>query len=779
MESYYEEESVVYEEETVASGSSHYDAVSKESYKDRGAHKRRSSTDYSLEPEGLPEETVEEASSKCPDESSTNKSSVGSFADASFGTGTTPEPLASNMNRNLSEPIEKSPGSLQVHGEDRKVSESTSISSKESTGVKKMERASHRSKGRLPEPAEETRPKDVPDNKKEEANEAASDKQHPSDRMGNFVVEEPKLVSRQERQSDQFPPQSNTDSLGGFGQSETKIEPVVRIQRCKSLAILGTMSDAGKSIMTAGLCRVLANHGIRVAPFKGQNMSNNATPALLPDKDRKRRLYKSFQTAVGGAFPSPLENRRETGYGEIGTAQSLQAEACRLVPRVEMNPVLLKSGGQNEKGEFLCSVFVLGQQVARETYGDLGKRTTDLRTMVLESHEALAEATDCEVILMEGAGSCTELNLMERDIVNLPLVRALGCPWLLVANIDCGGVFAQIVGTQMCVSKRDWSLCVGIIVNKLRGEAKYFEPGPKMIEDMVGKPVFVVPFLQDLHLPEEDGVGIERRLAWESSGHHPEDSENVVDAKPVVVVVAYPNIAISDEICPLEADPRFRVQWRRRRLPRPYPHTTSVVLPGSRLTRQDLKWLHDSGWSAFLRRHVAAGGSILGLCGGYQMLGWSVDDPHAIEGLAGSRQGLGLLPIRTTIALPELKVVSPRFGRLYPKGPRVQGYELHCGKSQVVMNLGDSLRDQVCPLIVFDDGKAEGMCARRVRGTYVHGILWSPEVRVACLVPDIKQFPKLKDSSVHDRLDRLAEHLESCGLDFDTLHGMISSHRNQ
>jgi adenosylcobyric acid synthase len=241
------------------------------------------------------------------------------------------------------------------------------------------------------------------------------------------------------------------------------------------------MSDAGKSVMTAGLCRLLSDGGVRVAPFKAQNMSNNASPALLPDPERREKLYKSFQAAVGGKV-KPSKNKADQGYGEIGTAQALQAEACRLVPLVEMNPVLLKSGGRKKNGEYLCSVVVLGKQIATETYGDLGKRTTCLRSMVLESHSALAEATGAEVIVLEGAGSCTELNLMERDIVNLPLVRELGCPWLLVANIDCGGVFAQIVGTKMCVSERDWSLCVGVIVNKLRGEAKYFEPGPKMLE---------------------------------------------------------------------------------------------------------------------------------------------------------------------------------------------------------------------------------------------------------------------------------------------------------
>ena len=242
------------------------------------------------------------------------------------------------------------------------------------------------------------------------------------------------------------------------------------------------MSDAGKSVITAGLCRLLTNGGMRVAPFKGQNMSNNAAPALLPNSDKRQVLYQKFQEAIGGDAKASVDATFEQGYGEIGTAQSLQAEASKQIPRVEMNPVLLKSGGQNKKGEFLCSVVVLGKQIARETYGDLAKRTKTLRSMVLESHNSLAEGTAAEVIVMEGAGSCTELNLMERDIVNLPLVRELNCPWLLVANIDCGGVFAQIAGTKLCVSEKDWELCAGIIVNKLRGEAKYFEPGPKMIE---------------------------------------------------------------------------------------------------------------------------------------------------------------------------------------------------------------------------------------------------------------------------------------------------------
>jgi dethiobiotin synthetase len=257
--------------------------------------------------------------------------------------------------------------------------------------------------------------------------------------------------------------------------------PTNKNTKCKSIAVLGTMSDVGKSTLAAGLCRILSNGGLRVAPFKAQNMSNNASPALLPNPARRTALFESFAAAVGGDS-AVLRPSKDHAYGEIGTAQALQAEACRQVPRVEMNPVLLKSGGKNKKGEHMCSVVVLGRQVVTETYGDLGKRTTSLRNMVLDCHEALADATGADAIVIEGAGSCTELNLMNRDIVNLPLVRALNCPWLLVANIDPGGVFAQVVGTKMCVSERDWSMCVGVVINKLRGEAKYFEPGPKMLQ---------------------------------------------------------------------------------------------------------------------------------------------------------------------------------------------------------------------------------------------------------------------------------------------------------
>ncbi len=331
----------------------------------------------------------------------------------------------------------------------------------------------------------------------------------------------------------------------------------------------------------------------------------------------------------------------------------------------------------------------------------------------------------------------------------------------------------------MCVSARDWDLCVGVIVNKLRGEAKYFEPGPAMLESMVGKPIFVVPFLHDLNLPEEDGLGIERRLAWEKEGTPRKENKG---NKPVIVVVAYPHTAIADDLCPVEQDNRFHVEWRRKRIPKPYPSTTTVILPGSRLTMVDLKWLIDSGWADFIRRHRAEGGSVVGLCGGYQMLGRTVRDSDAVEGVQGIRQGIGLLPISTTIGPPECKVVVPRKGQLYPSGIHVEGFELHCGVSEVVSEqvqlLGRS--SGIAPLLAFENGEPEGMRLGTVYGTYLHGIFRSKDARLELLVPNIKDFPSLKTSMVlEDPLDKFANHVASCGLDYQRLQGMLSVKDNK
>lgn len=537
----------------------------------------------------------------------------------------------------------------------------------------------------------------------------------------------------------------------------------------KSIAVLGTGSDVGKSVISAGICRILSNNSVTVAPFKAQNMSNNAEPALLSSHHNNTHVSPSSTHSKYEYHRTDANNSRRL-WGEIGSAQSLQAQACRIIPRVEMNPILLKSGGRRESdGAFLCNVIVMGSSFAVEDYGALGQRTETLKTLVLEAHKQLAEVTGAQVIVIEGAGSCTELNLMERDVVNLPLVRALNCPWLLVANIDPGGVFAQIVGTKACVSKEDWDLCAGVIVNRLRGDVKYFEPGPKMLEEMVGKPIFVVPYLSDLNLPEEDGLGVERRLANENE-------PIVVDDTTLkrVVVIAYPHIAITSDLIPLENDDNFKVHWRRHCIPtQTYPELSAIILPGSRLTRSDLEWLKQTEWVSYIETFVKLGGHVLGICGGYQMLGRKVLDPVGVEGESGITMGLGYLPITTIIEPAECKVVRPRRGRLFRTNLPVNGFELHCGRTS-------NSDDGACslPLVTFLDSNEcqqlstkDGTQVGNVRGTYIHGILKTKRARVALLTNDSTD--DRNDEEKKDHIDKFAHHLEQCGLDYGRIMKMV------
>ena len=430
-----------------------------------------------------------------------------------------------------------------------------------------------------------------------------------------------------------------------------------------------------------------------------------------------------------------------------------------------MNPILLKSGGRRESdGAYLCSVIVMGKHYATEDYGALGKRTETLMDLVLEAHSSLA--ADSDLVVLEGAGSCTELNLMERDVVNLPLVRRLQCPWLLVANIDPGGVFAQIVGTKACLSDEDWGLCVGVIVNKLRGEAKYFEPGPSILESMVGKPLFVVPWLYDINIAEEDGMGLERKLANEQSAYEADTD------KQRVAVVCYPHISMTDDLLPVEMDSRFQLEWRRKTLPKPYPHTTTVVLPGSRQTRSDLDWLLKSPWKAFIQEHVVKGGTVLGLCGGYQMLGRDIVDAVGVEsGKPGTDLALGLLPVTTALESTADKVVRAQKATLQIDNTQVEvaGYEIHCGRTRLVNDESSALTSEIRPLLQLQDGHHDGFSNGQVHGTYLHGILQNSTARSFLLGGHVGA-----ESAITDPLSRLASHLEASGLDFKTLSNLIS-----
>jgi len=552
------------------------------------------------------------------------------------------------------------------------------------------------------------------------------------------------------------------------------------------------MSGTGKGVIAAALCRLFANGGTKCAPFKSQNTGSSTSPALLPGLTGRKVLYDSFEAMVKKSVSNESENvghvssvttapTKEQGYGKIGMAQSMQAEACKIVPRVQMNPMFFKPGGMNEQDEPMCSMVVMGKEIVRETYEDISRRVPLLHRMVLDSHSSLAAVTGAEVIVIQGAGSCTELNLIDGDIVNLPLVRSLQCPWLLVANDETGGVFAQVVGTKMCVSKRDWALCVGVVVNKVRSDIKEFLRDLKMLERMTGKPLYAMPFFDDLNAPNEGAMDIERRLKWEKDDCHQKDyqydTKNLNKTKrnkSSVVVVAYPHTTLSNDLYPLEKDDRFHLEWRRKRLPKPYPNTNTIILPGSRLPMLDLKWLQDTGWADLVRKHVAAGGTVLGLCGGYQMLGWKLREDTR------TRLGIGLLPISSTVLPAECNMTDSLKGQLYPSGVRVDGYEVNCGFSEVVVseqkNVADGRYKGMAPLVAYENGKPDGMRLGRVQGTYLYGILRSAKARVELLTSDQdrEQFHSiLAGETTEDSLDKLANHLQSCGLDYNALRKMV------
>ena len=419
-----------------------------------------------------------------------------------------------------------------------------------------------------------------------------------------------------------------------------------------------------------------------------------------------------------------------------------------------MNPILLKSGGRRESdGAYLCSVFVLGQHLATEDFGALGRRTDTLLDLVVQAYQRLPAS----VVILEGAGSCTELNLMERDVVNLPLVRRLQSKWVLVANIDPGGVFAQVVGTKACLSEADWDLCVGVIINKLRGDVKYFEPGPRMLQEMVGKPIFVVPYLCDIDIAEEDGMGLERKLAQEHA-----IEETALNDTARVVVVCYPHISMMDDVLPLEQDSRFRVEWRRNHLPRQVPR--AIILPGSRQTRVDMDWLSQSPWYKYLIEFAGNGGKVLGLCGGYQMLGKQIEDSSGIEsGKPGVTRGLGFLPVSTILEHSKVVRDVKSAALLDEPSISVTGFEIHSGNTLAT----DSTVGM--PLLQMMDGQSlDGWRWKSVAGTYLHGILESPAFRQWFF-----GVPGTKEAASCDPLDRLAEHLIAHGLDARQLAAMI------
>jgi adenosylcobyric acid synthase len=463
----------------------------------------------------------------------------------------------------------------------------------------------------------------------------------------------------------------------------------------------GTGSDVGKSLIVAGLARAFANRGLAVRPFKSQNMSNHA--AVTPDG------------------------------GEIGRAQALQARGARAQPSVHMNPVLLKP--QSEVG---AQVVVQGRVYGTAKAADYQKLKPELMGFVLESFGRLKGEAD--LVLIEGAGSASEVNLRTHDIANMGFARAADVPVVLIGDIDRGGVIASLVGTKAVIAAQDAALVRGFLVNKFRGDPALFEGGMATIARLTGwEPLGLIPFFaQASALPAEDALALDRAPLPKPHG------------RLRIAVPILPHIANFDDLDPLEAEPA--VELKRVRAGAALPGDADlVILPGSKATIADLAALRAAGFDVDIAAHRRRGGMMLGLCGGYQMLGGEIRDPAGIEGPPGTAPGLGLLAVETVLSAD--KRLEPVQGTTQD-GISVSGYEMHMGVTQGA--------DCARPFARLADGTPEGAVSAdgRVIGTYMHGLFCDDRQRAAWLArfkagPSAIGYEALIDAT----LDRLAAHL--------------------
>jgi adenosylcobyric acid synthase len=481
----------------------------------------------------------------------------------------------------------------------------------------------------------------------------------------------------------------------------------------RALMFQGSASDVGKSLIVAGLARAFTNRGLNVRPFKPQNMSNNAAV-----------------TADGG---------------EIGRAQALQARAARTAPSVHMNPVLLKP--QSETG---AQVVVQGRIQGTAKAAAYQTMKAGLLPFVLDSFTRLR--TEADIVLVEGAGSASEVNLRANDIANMGFARAAGVPVVLIGDIERGGVIASLVGTKMVIAADDAALVRGFLVNKFRGDPDLFAHGMATIERTTGwQALGLIPFFQDARfLPPEDALALERPPPMKPR------------ARVRIAVPILPHIANFDDLDPLDAEPS--VDLVRVRPGAALPGDADlVILPGSKAAIADLVALRHAGFDIDIAAHLRRGGSVLGLCGGYQMLGRAIDDCAGIEGPAGAVDGLGLLEVETV--LTGEKTLEPVCGET-GDGIAFAGYEMHIGATKGA----DCLR----PFARRADGSPEGAVSAdgRVVGTYIHGLFAHDRQRSAWLArlaagPCAIAY----DALVEDTLDRLAAHI-AAHVDLDRLFNL-------
>ncbi|WP_407278930.1 cobyric acid synthase [Aromatoleum evansii] len=439
-----------------------------------------------------------------------------------------------------------------------------------------------------------------------------------------------------------------------------------------TLMVQGTTSDAGKSTLVAGIARVLARRGVRVAPFKPQNMALN-----------------SAVTADGG---------------EIGRAQALQALAAGVAPHTDFNPVLLKPST-----DIGAQVVIHGKVAANLSARDYHAYKPTAMKAVMQSWDRLTSAYDC--VLVEGAGSPAEINLRDRDIANMGFAEAADVPVILVADIDRGGVFAHLVGTLELLSPSEQARVKGFVINRFRGDIGLLQSGLDWLEERTGRPVLgVLPYLHGLFLDAEDALG-EARV-------------DKREARLRVVAPVYPRISNHTDLDALRLHPQVDFRWVGPG--QAIPPADLIVLPGSKSVQADLAWLRAQGWEPAIKRHLRYGGKVIGICGGFQMLGGALADPLGLEGSANTAAGLGLLDMETVLEAE--KQLENRSGSLcLPGGAAVAGYEIHMGVSR-----GAALER---PALRFADGRPDGALSAdgQILGTYLHGLFDAPEALSALL----------------------------------------------
>ncbi len=467
--------------------------------------------------------------------------------------------------------------------------------------------------------------------------------------------------------------------------------------------VQGTTSDAGKSALVTGLCRAFARRGVRVAPFKPQNMALNSA------------------VTVDG--------------GEIGRSQAVQAQACGIAPHSDMNPILLKPNS-----DIGSQVIVQGRAVGNMDALHYRDYKAIARNAALHSFARLGEQYD--LILVEGAGSPAEVNLRAGDIANMGFAEAVDCPVVLVADIDRGGVFAQLVGTLALLAPSEQERIQGFVINRFRGHAALLQPGLEWLHQETGRPTLgVLPFLNGLHLEAEDSLSRADGTARPA-------------AQLRVVVPALPRLSNHTDLDPLRLHPQ--VELRFIDAGSPIPPADLIILPGSKAVRSDLAWLRQQGWEGALLRHLRYGGKLIGICGGYQMLGNSVEDPLGLEGAPGSSPGFGLLELTTRLA-PEKQLRNVR-GRLTLAAAEVSGYEIHAGVTS-----GPALAR---PALELPDGVEGALSADgQILGTYLHGLFdttpasqallaWAGATEVAAL-----DYAALREAGIDQLADAVEEHL--------------------